>query len=198
MGYYFTGVNSNYVAGIKNDSDYILMRSDIASKKINKYYEKIVPSALTSTTCHMFYPHGIISQSEAKKYGQSYGFDALNWERAAYEKFRTELTQDIVNFKMSDLKVPGEERYDFVSEMLKIFLHGSSKLDYELSNGILRVSKTSRIIKFFGATVDTIVMHPISDIHDVHISEDLLSFFNKKKVNIFSIGRSDCYVIPRG
>jgi len=97
---------------------------------------------------------------------------------------------------MSDLKVPHDRRTDFISAVLKIFLHESNKLAYELSEDVLRVSKTNRITKFFGTTVDTIIMRPIKDIHDIHISEDLLAFFDKKKESMFSIGRTDCYFTP--
>ena len=192
MGYYFTGINSNYVSGIKNGDYYLVMRSDIASKKINAYYNAIVPKDITSLSSNILYPFGIISQYEAKQHGK----DAFTWERTVYEKFRPELTLDIVRFKMSDLKVPPDRKTDFISMVLKIFLHESNKLAYELSEDVLRVSKTSRITKFFGATVDTIIMRPIKDIHDIHISEDLIAFFDKKKESMFSIGRTDCYFTP--
>jgi len=54
MGYYFTGINSNYVSGIKNGDEYLVMRSDIASKKINAYYETIVPKDFGSLSIKMF------------------------------------------------------------------------------------------------------------------------------------------------
>ena len=196
MGYYFTGINNTYVGGIKNGNEYLVMRSDIASKKVNVYYDTIVPKDFGSLSMHMMYPFGIISQHEAKKYSKDYSCDALAWERAAYEKFRPELTLDIVRFKMSDLKVPPDHKTDFIAAVLKIFLYESNKLAYEFSDDVLRVSKTNRITKFFGTTVDTIIMRPIKDIHDIHISEDLVAFFDKKKESMFSIGRADCYFTP--